>query len=271
MPVMVKEKKPRKKQSKEVWQDDFLFDAYALAKTGSANMEIAKACGVSHVTFIQWVKSKPLLKMALEKARSMPSGKAQTVFREYVYRQLPDDIKEVWNQINQCETESNGYTRVKSLVDNQGMHIRQHLYFYALVDSNFNSSEACRKLCIPLSTVNKWALDDPDFAKLMDEVHIHKKNFFEGALIGLAHKGSESAILFANRTLNRDRGYNEKIEMNVTGGIQHKHELGIEDLDLPLETRKQIWDAMQKKQAELDRAKEMHVPGIPAIEDKREK
>ena len=55
--------------------------------------------------------------------------------------------------------------------------------------------------------------------------------------------GTSSAIIFANRTLNRDRGYSEKLLVEHSGTIQHLL-IPLQRLNLPMEVLLQIEEAM---------------------------
>ena len=136
---------------------------------------------------------------------------------------------------------------MERLLDNAGKRARQHLFLYALTASNFNASEACRKVNISRKTFENWVTTEPEFGQLIDEMHWHKKNFFESALVGLIRSGDSSATIFANRTLNRDRGYNEKFELEVKGQVNHAHAhiVQIDDLNLPIKVRRLILEAMR--------------------------
>ncbi len=80
----------------------------------------------------------------------------------------------------------------------------------------------------------------------MDELNEAKKDFFENALMGLIDCGYPGAIVFANRTQNADRGYNEKIQLEHTGNVTHSM-IDLSELNLDIETRRKILDAIREK------------------------
>ena len=59
--------------------------------------------------------------------------------------------------------------------------------------------------------------------------------------------GDTSSTIFANRTYNRKRGYNEKVDvdLNISGSVQH-HIVSIDSLDLPLKERKRLLHKIRK-------------------------
>lgn len=235
---------------KTAWRDEMVIDAYDLARSGMSDTKIAKTLGVSRQIFNKWKDRRPLLAHAINKGRRRFGRQDALTFRDYVYKRLSPKNQELWDRINECEKFDNGMLRVQALLESTGKRTRQHLFLYALVDANFNASEACRKLCIPKNTYEMWMHTDPDFAELVDEIHWHKKNFFEAALVSKVGDGDTSAILFANRTFNKDRGYNDKIDVDVSGTVQHNHDhnvtVSIADLDLPLEVRLELRDALRR-------------------------
>ncbi len=80
--------------------------------------------------------------------------------------------------------------------------------------------------------------------EVVKQTHEAKKDLFESALVGLVKQGEPSAVVFANKTLNRDRGYNDKVEVTHVLGEQHS----VEDLQLSLEQRKEILAAIRDAQ-----------------------
>ena len=51
----------------------------------------------------------------------------------------------------------------------------------------------------------------------------------------------------ANKTFNKSRGYTEKVDIGISGNINHQHNIvHIDNLNLPIETRKQILDELRR-------------------------
>jgi len=83
----------------------------------------------------------------------------------------------------------------------------------------------------------------------VDEIHWHKANYFESAFIGRVAAGDTPAIIHAVKTKCRHRGYNDKIEVEHSGTIGNEHTFSITDLDLDVDTRKKVLEALRKKLA----------------------
>lgn len=246
--------KPRRNSP---WSDEHYITVYELAKAGLSQMKMAAAIGVTVRTFSLWCKRYPIFQMAIDRGQAAVRSEdgTDTTFREYVYQHLDPHLQKVWDRINACAEAGSGASRIEEIFDREGIRVRQHLFIYALTASNFNASYACRKVGIARPTLEHWISADPDFAALFDEVHWHKGNFFEDSLIRLVDKGDPSAVIFANRTFNRDRGYGAEVSVNVSGTVNHQHAhvlIDIDDLDLPLSVRRQILAAYRQKQSVLE-------------------
>ena len=230
------------------WEDRMYVQVYEMAKDGMSDRAIAKALGISGSLIIEWKKKKPLLRLFLEEARKTKEiSNASETYQDFVYKRLPENLKPLWNEIQACSQAPGGIRKMEAMLRQSGKRARQHLFIYALPACNFNMTEACRKVNISRDTMNSWILREPKFAQMIQFLHEAKKDFFEGALIKLIKQGNANATIFANKTMNRDRGYGEKIQHEVSGTVEHKHTLvNIEDLHLPLEFRKQLLDYVRR-------------------------
>lgn len=236
------------------WNDRLYVKVYELAKSGLSESAIASAIGTTKATLSKWKSERPALRDAIKQAKQDSTLKTPDI-KEYIYKRLPSHLQDLWDEIDECEKEENGLLRAQALIEKQSKVTRQHFFLYALVDGNFNLSEACRKVCISRSTLERWIKDDPDFSELIDEIHWHKKNFFEGHLCKLIRQGDSSATIFANRTFNKDRGYGDslnfkgKVEHDHKGKVEHDHIHQHVDLDslegFPIEAKIQLLDAME--------------------------
>lgn len=236
-----------KLRSTSKWKDEFVVEAYILARKQMSNEQIARVLGVDPTVVLKWIRQFPMFKYALERGRGKDPMQDPEQFQEYVYNKLPPDVQALWDQINYWEDHDTGAMRVAAMLASQGVAVRQHLFIHAMVVSNFDASEACRRINVSKGMLNTWT-EDPTFAKLMDELVWHKKNYFERALIGLVQIGNPLAVIFANRTLNKDRGYHEKLEVQVSGKVQHEHHVAvvlIDKLALPIEVRRQLLQAVR--------------------------
>lgn len=242
------------------WNDEFYVTVYRLAKEGYSDARIAAALGVTTQRLRGWASEKPALAKGMEEARAAKEDAEG--FRRYVFGKLSPELQDLWNRILKNEEDpfddpkdARKKQRARRCLDEEvrlsPQAERQQLYLYALVNGNFTRSEACRKVGLTPSCVWLWEQKDRTFKELVKQVEEAKKDFYESALVRLVRQGETNAVIFANRTYNRDRGYNDKVEVNVTGTVTHE----VDQLNLSLEVRKQILLAMRQKEA-------------PALEDR---
>lgn len=247
-------KKVKKSKDKiECYKDYQLFQIYDFAKTGYNQKQIAEAIGVEWKVFSKWYKQYPLVKKAVAYGKNYTQEIASgTSFKDYVYEKLPEDLKEVWNKITQWEDSDNSYNLITTLLKSKGREAKQYLFIHALITKSFNPSEALKALCMKKSELDNWMLAGDGFAELINQIQWHKGNFFEEALISAVGRGDTAAIIFANKTFNAQRGYESKLSVDISGTVAHNHthtDIGIDDLDLPLEIKLQILDALEKKRS----------------------
>ncbi len=236
--------------AKTLWKDEYIVRVYNLAKSGLSERKMAQVIGISHHTFTVWEKKKKPFRIAVRQGRKEYGGRNGTVvsFRDYVFRRLPLELRKIWRRINKLDSMKSGGDQIEAILANRGKDVRQHLFIYAWTASNFSISTALRKVNMSRSTFERWKKEDTDFRKLILEINWHKKNFFEDALCKLIKGGDTSATIFANRSFNRDRGYNDKVEvdMNVSGEIDQTI-TSIDAIQLPLATRKEILESIRKR------------------------
>ena len=246
--------KGRHQLAKTSWKDEFHVTAYELARDGMSEVQMAKSFGVSPTCLRRWKKSKPALRDAIERGRVVGGGQSPTAdFHEYIFQKLPPHLAELYSEIEAVQSEPNGIQRVEAMLVHQGKRARQHLFLHALVTSNFNVSRACSTVNISRKTFESWVTSEPDFQELIQEMDFHKKNYFESALVALVSRGDSSASIFVNKTINRDRGYNEKIDVNVSGNIEHQHThlvIPMSELSLSLEVKRTILKALREKKGD---------------------
>lgn len=200
---------------------------YELAKSGYTDMAIAKALGLCYATFRKMKERHPEIQEALTRGRNPQCG---VTFKEYVYSRLPEECVEIWELIVEMKgkkpTEyADGLRVIDIMLAERGKLARQHLWVHAYIHSNFNASFACRMTGITRRTLDNWATDDPDFEMVMNEIHQHKKDFFEEALMDLVQERNPAAVIFANKTMNKDRGYADRAPTAEGGtkNVIHQH------------------------------------------------
>lgn len=241
-----------KLKRKPKWRDEFYVEGYRLAKEGLSDEQIRQRLGVSITTFEKWKNVRPAFRQALLQARSKDRSHVET-FSQFIHGRLPAAAKRLWEEMEQAERifEEGGDDRRDAVIDmiaTQGKRLRQQLFVHALVCSNFQVSFACRRTGISVPEVKGWASKDAGFAELLAGVQQCKKDFFEGALIDLVAKRDSAAVIFVNKTVNKDRGYGESKD-DVTRKVQHEHRLVLDEL--PLEAQKALLEAMKRKESRL--------------------
>lgn len=236
---------PRKKARKKV-TTKFLLTAYDAFLRESELGKIAAVLDTQTPTLLKWLEKFPELKLARKMAEEKRSQTSS--LGAYVYQHLSEEAKKTWDQIMFWKESECAEAKVRRLLGGKPTKFRQELFLHALVNFGFNLSEACRYTDTSRQTLERWRSYDLEFQQMVEEIEWHKKNFLEHALLDLVAIRNPAAVIYANRTKNKDRGYNEKIEIEHTGSIG----LGftIEQLNLPIETRKQILAAVREKQEE---------------------
>lgn len=248
-------------KAKTKWNDTFYVQVYEARRAGISNLDkVAALLHTSGRVLTDWLATKPALRDAWERggaARGNADRNAE--YRDFVYDRLPAKLKAKWDEIDQLQDAPDAYHRIKALFNERGKQAQQHLFLFALVNANFNKSEALKKCGMSKSKLDDWIERDPTFADLVDEVLWHKKEFFESHLVALVKGGDSAATIFANKTFNRDRGYADKTTIEHTGSVQVEHRLApVGDLNLPIETKRVLLDALR---AHLQANGEAPLPG----------
>jgi hypothetical protein len=229
------------------WDDRFYVKAYQLACSGMTDEKISKAIGVKNATFAKWVKERPALSEALEQARSRGAG--TRAFMRLVGQKIPDDLKPLWEELSSDDHDkrAQAYKDVK-----QGDKRRaQHLFVHAFIACNFNENKAEDMTGIHAVTVAAWKRNDQHFKGLMEHIRECRKDFVENALMEKIYEGDTACIIMANKTLNKDRGYDSRITVDVQGEVEHRTTISVKDLP-PDKLRELLELARRKKAAQLE-------------------
>tara|TARA_B110001450_G_C17450816_1_gene411955 strand:- start:146 stop:523 length:378 start_codon:yes stop_codon:yes gene_type:complete len=95
--------------------------------------------------------------------------------------------------------------------------LKQKQFLKQYVKSNGNIQKTCEALGMSRSTFYRWEKEDEDFMKMYEEEHRgqmdDKRDIGEDLLFEAAKKGNVQAIIHINKTLNRQRGYGEHIDV----------------------------------------------------------
>ncbi len=238
----------------------YLKDVKMYAYRGFKNSEIAAMLGVHKQTFKDWVKKYPALKKVLRAARGgLISGtkkEKEFDFADYVYQTLPEKVQKLWLEIHALEKAKSPIERVEAVLSKHGIRIRQYLFIHALVCYNFNVSKAMGVVNVSYTTLESWKKKDSDFEVLLTTYLVEaKKDIFEQALIKSARRGVPSSIALGVKTLAKDRGYGEQIDVNLGGGLSLQSATNLDDLKMPLEIRKDLLRQIRERDAKEDKEK----------------
>ena len=227
---------------------DWIWKSYELALLGLSRKKIAEQLGTSEPTYLQFLKRHPSANRAIQAAqavKSKPKSKKSYTLDQFIYGYLPPHLREYYGILKLSVRDDEIEVNTAGL----RMQERQILFLHTWYKSNFNFTSACRTCGVPYNTVRRWQNDEPKFGELCNMLQEVKKDFIEGAALGLVKKGNAGAILELNRSLNADRGYNPKFQVQVSGGIQHDIRfVDIERLNLPLDVQRLILERMRAMQ-----------------------
>lgn len=241
-------KKPTAKRRTTVsYAPRMCIDAFILASSGAPDTQIARSIGITEATLGEWKTRHDEFGYAFETARSRSKDpKSEDTLSGYVYKHLSDPARAVWDQLEYLEDSDNARASIEELFKaDTDQRLRQQMLVHAIAHKTFDVSAALTMVGVTRGQLRKWIERDPDFATLWDELQFHKKNFFEQGLLDLVKARNPFAVIFANKTINADRGYAEKLKVEHSGTIQHTHvHVPVAELKLPFETRKQMFEAM---------------------------
>lgn len=238
-----------KRKCPKVVEPRFLIDFYDACLREPKFSKVAAIYDTSIGGLQVWMEKHPELKLAKQLADERREQK--NTLAGYVFQRLSPDAREIWEEIQFWDGADSAYEKIESILSGKSVQLRQELFIHALVSNNFDVSTACRLVNLSLKQINDWRDTDMNFRALVEEIQFHKKNFFERALIGLVEQNHPGAVMFANRTLNADRGYGDKMKIEHTGQIDINHGFDIEDLELELDVKMKILDAIQRKRENL--------------------
>lgn len=206
--------------------------------------EVCAVLGVARQNLNDWPRKYPEFALA-KKLADERREKGRGSLRDYVYKRLSDEAKEAWDEL-QWEGRNGTANALKKFMEPLTKEVRQELFLHALVTNHFDVSTACNVVGMSLSGLQWWREHDPEFLKLFKEMFEHRNNFFEKQLTTLVELGHPGAVIFVNETINADRGYRRNVKVEHSGQIDNGG-FDFEALDLSMETRLEILDAIRRK------------------------
>lgn len=224
----------------------FILDFYDAWLRGDELTKIAASLEIGPGTLVKWIDKSEDLQLARDLAEERRGNR--TTLSGYVFGRLSKEAQEKWKQIQFWDGSESSFEKIEAILNGHSKRLRQELFIHALVTSNFDVSAACHMVGVTYRCLDHWRTDDLEFRQLVEEIQWHKKNFFERALMDLVEERHPAATIFVNKTVNSDRGYSEKIQVEHTGAVDTGG-FNLDDLDLDLDTRKKILEAIRRKDA----------------------
>lgn len=78
---------------------------------------------------------------------------------------------------------------------------------------------ACEKAGLSRQTFYRWCRDDPEFKERVDAINELQIDVAEASLLKKIQSGDTTAIIFYLKTKGKDRGYSERREISIPGGV----------------------------------------------------
>ena len=243
------------------FKNRYYVDVYRHAYDGLNKTQISKKIGVSLHTFSRWLKRDSDLKYAMKTGKAdlklikkPPKTEAELAnnFLDYVYGQLPDELKDVFDHLNIADKPESNVRKVERMLSKHSVEDRQRLLLHSYVYSCFDMSSAMRMAHVKKETLDRWVKNDINFAEILNELNWHRKNYVEGALFRRIEAGDTKAIIFANECINRDRGFIKRVDVRVEETQTSNIDWDIADLDLEPEVMEKVLKAIEQKEQQMD-------------------
>jgi len=232
------------------FKNEYYVRCFRLATDGMSDQEIAKILGVPINRFDRWVRQDKALREGLDIARQSKDGYAD--FKSFIYERMPRKARELWDELDGADklptvepTRAQRREKILQKIEDSAVQWQQSLFLHALVKCNFIYTKACMKIGINPGIVAQWCRDSEKFRQLVEGIETHKDDFFESCLIDLCRSGDSAAIIFANKTRNKKRGYDPVVDINTTTTGVVKHSVSIDEL--PVDARRAILETMRAK------------------------
>lgn len=228
-----------------VFTPDRIWQAYQAALTATSDKELATILGISEDRLKAWKGEHPPFYRAIVAARAHSTGAsgAATALTQHVSNSLPKELRDLWEDLSGDNLTAQETVRYN--LATKGDYDRQRLLVHALSVTRFDLNRCCQILDISKAKLDSWVQTDPRFAQLWEQVHWAKQNFLESALMEKVAEGDTKSIIFANQSVNRDRGYGQSVKIEAT----HHHVHAVVDvtkLALDVETKSKILDAIRE-------------------------
>lgn len=234
------------------WKDEFYVAAYKLAREGCSEERVAKHLGVTYHVLRRWKEVRPAFEKALCDGKAeFQSGTAVEAQERIAYNRLPAELRDLWDRVKGAEERegedpevARDKRRARRLLDQEvaklSVNWRQRLFVHAVMACSFSVTQAKDMIGISGTDIKLWR-QEPAFRELLAEAQLAKKDLVESALMDLVREREPAAVIFASKTLNRDRGYNDKTEIALTD----ERTVSVEEMGLSLEDQKKLLEAVR--------------------------
>lgn len=233
-------------------------DAFAAMLEGLSPAKVAKILGLTATEFREWTSRHPGLAYAVASAervlqaeKSTPRGAKR--FANYALSRLPENLQQLWAQLLLPSDKGMGTGEFASIVLRRLPDREQQTVFvHALyTEAGFIVDKACQITGIGRGTFERWVKTDREFGELLRHLHECKKDFVEAPLLDLVAARNPAAVIHANRTLNRDRGYGDQLSVQVSGNIQVQQAVTLDQVysRLSPETLEELLRVLREVQA----------------------
>jgi len=222
------------------------FIVYDMAKEGTSSSNILRALALKNI-HKQKIKEEILKIIKIANKNKSKQAEEKNPLTDFVIGNLSEKTRNMFlilkDNIEGADGKIGCAEAIDFVLQGQPKEIRQKLFLQALVDSCFNVNYARKMINLSSAQLSIWK-KDPEFLKMINELQMYKKNFYESKLIKLVDMGDSAATIFANKTFNRDLGYGDRVDVKHTH--EHKH-LNIDNLNISLKAKKELLAAIQNK------------------------
>lgn len=225
--------------ARHAWKDENYVNIYELRKAGASKKEICDVLEVDKKTLEYWIECRPALAAVFEQTEPNKNGED-----EFFYKQLNPEYQAIWDELKKVSKKISTWDRAKMMLDNAGEKARQRLFLHALCVTCFSVNQSMKMVGVSKSDLSKWERD-PMFVKLAGQIEWHKKNFIDDAMLKLVARGVPAAVMFAAKTMNKDRGWQEKHIVEHTGEVAHTVKLADLLEKMPLDQQLAILDTFK--------------------------
>lgn len=106
---------------------------------------------------------------------------------------------------------------------------------------------ACEKVGLSRQTFYRWCRDDPEFKERVDAINELQIDVAEASLLKKIQKGDTTAIIFYLKTKGKNRGYSERREISIPGGVDMNIKNDFDVSKLSDEERKVLLSIAEKQ------------------------